>query len=124
MRFLLIAPIMAMAGCATYVANIPASYVSPLVYDNLSCRQIEAEAERLASETAQATGLQQANAARDEALTAVGLLVMWPALLMTSGDGTNAAEVASLKGQMVAIEQASFDKGCNIQFGASVPRAG
>ena len=46
----------------------------------------------------------------------VGLVVFWPALLFTQGDGAQAAEVARLKGEMQAIEDASRRRGCGITF--------
>jgi hypothetical protein len=41
--------------------------------------------------------------------------VFWPAAFFVQGDKQNAAELA-MKGQMVAIEQASIARKCNIQF--------
>ena len=38
-------------------------------------------------------------------------------------DSQNAAELANIKGQMVAIEQASTAKKCNIQFQNKPPGA-
>ena len=49
-------------------------------------------------------------------MATVGIVVFWPTLLFTSGDGAQAAEVAHLKGEMQAIETASRQKGCNIKF--------
>ena len=48
--------------------------------------------------------------------TTVGLVLFWPVLLFNEGDGQTAAELASLKGQMKAIEQASLKNNCAIQF--------
>jgi len=45
--------------------------------------------------------------------------VFWPALLVmpaVSGNDAQTAELASLKGQMIAIEQASIRKRCGIDF--------
>lgn len=46
----------------------------------------------------------------------VGLIIFWPALLFTKGNDENTAELARLKGQMDAIEQASIQKRCGITF--------
>jgi hypothetical protein len=43
-------------------------------------------------------------------------VVFWPAAFFVGGDKQTAAELANMKGQMVAIEQASIAKKCNIQF--------
>jgi hypothetical protein len=62
-------------------------------------------------------GEQNDKASRDVAITAVGAVVFWPALLMTNGKGgATELEVARLKGDMDAIEQASTQKNCGIQF--------
>jgi hypothetical protein len=42
--------------------------------------------------------------------------VFWPALFLIGGDKQGAAELARLKGEMDAIEQASIRKRCGIQF--------
>jgi hypothetical protein len=39
-----------------------------------------------------------------------------------SGDGNTAAELARLKGQMQALEQASVQKNCGIQFRQAPPQ--
>ena len=52
-------------------------------------------------------------------LTAV--VIFWPAAFLVGGDKQTAAELAQIKGQMVAIEQASISKKCNIQFQGKSP---
>jgi hypothetical protein len=44
-----------------------------------------------------------------------------PAAFLVGGDGPMTAELAQLKGQMVAIEQASIQKKCGIQFQQAQP---
>ena len=51
----------------------------------------------------------------------VGLIVFWPAMLMTKGNDENTAELARLKGQMDAIEQVSIQKKCGISFQRETP---
>jgi hypothetical protein len=46
----------------------------------------------------------------------VAVVVFWPAAFFVGGERQVAAELANLKGQMVAIEQVSIQKKCNIQF--------
>ncbi len=46
----------------------------------------------------------------------VGVVLFWPALFLVGGDKGNAAQIANLKGQMQAIEQANIAKKCGIQF--------
>jgi hypothetical protein len=66
------------------------------LYQNYTCQQLEQEALTVSARAV------QASAAQDNAL-----------LL---GGGNTAIELASLKGQLVAIEQASIQKNCGIQF--------
>jgi hypothetical protein len=60
--------------------------------------------------------LQAQNATGDAIATGVALVVFWPAAFLVRGNGTNAQEVAQLKGDMDAIEQANIGKRCGIQF--------
>jgi len=52
----------------------------------------------------------------------VGLVLFWPSLFFIKGDGTTAAEVGRLKGEMEAIEQASVKRNCGIQFMKEPPQ--
>jgi hypothetical protein len=54
-------------------------------------------------------------------VTAAATVVFWPAAFFVGGDKQTAAELANMKGQMVAIEQASIQKKCNIQFQGKPP---
>ena len=49
-------------------------------------------------------------------LTTVGVVLFWPALFALEGNGATANELANLKGQMNAIEQAAKKKNCAISF--------
>lgn len=104
------------AGCATYSDKIAPTYVSPVMYDNLNCRQIAEEATRVSQRAAEAAGAQDSQANRDNAVTAAAIVIFWPAAFFVGGDKAQAAEVGRLKGEMVALEQASMKKSCRIQF--------
>lgn len=47
-----------LAGCASNAANIKAAYVSPMSYQQYSCQQIGAEAERLSRRASEVAGAQ------------------------------------------------------------------
>ncbi len=51
-------------------------------------------------------------------MTTIGVVLFWPSLFFIGGDKGNAAEVARLKGEMQAIEQANVSKNCGMQFKA------
>jgi hypothetical protein len=104
------------SACATYSEKITPTYVSPVIYEHLSCRQIAEEATRVAQRAAIAAGAQDSQANKDNALTAATIIIFWPAAFFIGGDRANATEVGRLKGEMDALEQVSIKKNCGIQF--------
>lgn len=103
-------------GCAEKSENISATYVSPITYQSFSCRQIGEEAQRVSSRAAELTGVQDKNAENDAVATGVALVLFWPAAFFISGDKETTAELARLKGELEALEQASIQKNCSINF--------
>lgn len=112
----LILLVVLLAGCAKNASDIAPSYVSPLQYGAYSCAELAEEARTVAARAAEAAGVQDANATHDKVTAGVGLVIFWPVLLMTRGDGETAAEVARLKGERDAIEEASIRKKCAISY--------
>ena len=104
------------SGCATNPKDIAPNYVSPVLYQNLTCEQLAQEAQRVSNAAASATGAQQSQATKDGVATGVAIVLFWPALFFIGGDKQTAAQVAQLKGEMQAIEQANISKGCGITF--------
>lgn len=104
------------AGCASKSSDITASYVSPITYQNHTCAQLGQEAQAISARAAQVSGAQDQKRTNDAIATGVAIVVFWPAAFLVGGDGPTAAELANLKGQMNAIEQASIQKKCGIQF--------
>lgn len=115
--------VLTLVGCASKPENITAAYVSPLIYQNLTCEQLGAEATRVSARAAEVTGVQSRAAGRDAVVTGVALVLFWPAAFAVGGDGQSAAELSRLKGEMDAIEQASIAKNCNIRFARPEPEA-
>lgn len=111
-----------LCGCASKAADIQASYVSPVLYQNLTCDQLSLEAQNVSRRAAAAAGVQDRKAGQDAAVATVGIIIFWPALFFTSGDGMAAAEVARLKGEMDAVQSASTAKGCGIVFAKEPPK--
>jgi hypothetical protein len=105
-----------LGGCAKDASEVGATYVSPITYQSYSCDQLGQEAQRVSAAAAQAAGVQDQRATNDKVAMGVGLVVFWPALLFTKGNDENTAELARLKGEMDAIEQASIAKHCGITF--------
>jgi hypothetical protein len=103
-------------GCASKSKDISAAYVSPTAYSGLTCEQLAVEAQTISRRAIVASGQQDRARSGDVVKTTVGVVLFWPALLFNEGDGAKAAEVASLKGQMQAIEQVAARKKCDITF--------
>jgi hypothetical protein len=103
-------------GCASKSSDITPAYVSPISYQSYTCQQLSQEAQAVSARAAQVSGAQDQKRSNDQIATGVAVVVFWPAAFLVGGDGPLAAELAQLKGQMVAIEQASVQKKCGIQF--------
>jgi hypothetical protein len=116
MRSILLFLALILAGCASKSGEIAPSYVSPVMYQNYSCAQIAQESQNVSSRAAEYAGAQDSKRTNDQIATGVAIVVFWPAAFFVGGDGNTAAELARLKGQMQALEQASVQKNCGIQF--------
>lgn len=112
-----------LAGCASSSREIQATYVSPVQYQSYTCQQLTLEAQALSTRASQISGVQDEKRTSDAVATAAAVIIFWPAAFLVRGDGQTAAELANLKGQMQAVEQASIQKKCNIQFQAPKPAA-
>ena len=100
-------------ACATPPDKISASYVSPLQYSDYSCDQIKQELLRVNRRVVEVTGSQQKHADNDAVAMGVGLVLFWPALFFLAG-GDKKDELARLKGEYDALEQAAIQKDCMI----------
>lgn len=117
MRILGIAALcVVLGGCASSSADIQAAYVSPVQYQNYTCQQLGMEAEAISQRAAVVSGAQDQKRSNDAIATTAAVIIFWPAAFLVKGDGPTAAELGQLKGQMVAVEQASNAKKCGIQF--------
>jgi len=105
-----------LAGCASSASEIHATYVSPIQYEGLTCKQISQEAQRVSRRAAELSGVQDQKATQDAVATTVGVLVLWPTLFMVEGNGQTAAELGRLKGEFETLEQVAVKKGCDLEF--------
>ena len=111
---------MVLTACAQKSEDIAGAYVSPLSYQGMNCRQIETEARRVSARVSEVSGVQDKNAANDAVATGVALVLFWPAAFFVKGNRENAGELARLKGELEALEQASNTRKCGIVFRAPV----
>src|ERR1700676_1203010 len=117
MRVIVLAALCAaLVGCASSSAAITPAYVAPVAYQGYTCQQLAQEAQAVSTRAASLSGVQDSKRTSDTVATTAAIVVFWPAAFFVGGDKQTAAELAQMKGQMVAIEQASIQKKCNIQF--------
>lgn len=105
-----------LASCASSSGDITATYVSPVVYQSYTCQQLGLEAQAVSARAAALSGAQDSQRTKDTVATTAAVIIFWPAAFLVGGDKQTAAELGQMKGQLVAIEQASIAKKCNIQF--------
>ena len=79
------------------------------------------EAQAISTRAATLSGVQDSQHTKDGWTTAAAVVIFWPAAFLVGGDKQTAAELAQMKGQMVAVEQASNAKKCGIQFQGARP---
>ncbi len=71
------------------------------------------EMQRISRRVHEVSGQQQKEADGDAAALGVGLVLFWPALFFMIGKDQE-AELARLKGEYEALEQAAIEKECNV----------
>ena len=110
-----LALIVATTGCATSTRDLAPSYASPMMYQGYDCEQIAAESRRLQISIAE-VGARVDQAAGNDAKLVGAALILWPTLFFLGGTKDKEAEYKTLKGQMVALQQASTEKRCSVLF--------
>ncbi|MDE2361532.1 MAG: hypothetical protein KGM42_02550 [Hyphomicrobiales bacterium] len=110
LRILLLAVLsLSIAGCGKKTQEVSATYVPASQYDGYLCSQLRNEAARVSRRAAEVFGDRNMKAS-------AGAVIYWPKALLTKTSGGDEAEVARLKGQMTAIQQASDARMCGIEF--------
>ena len=107
---------LATSGCATHPDDIQGYYVSPRKYQDFSCDELVVEAQALNSKIAALYGDTKTDAYTDAALMTATLVVFWPAAFFIGADAGKESQYAVLKGEFEAIEMASKNNGCDIEF--------
>ena len=106
-----IAATLALAGCATAPDQIAANYVSPVAFSGQTCGQLNAQAQQINARLATATGQQTQQANNDATMTAVALVLFWPAAFFIGGNDQGPA-IAQMRGEAEAIRTAAIARGC------------
>ncbi|MCA8933503.1 MAG: hypothetical protein KDA49_13590 [Rhodospirillaceae bacterium] len=98
-------------------------YVSPTLYRDWSCEELREEQHRIGSHAAQVADLQDDAAGADVALTAIGIVVFWPALFALAATDDHEHELARLRGEYEAIGTAMTSGHCHAtETAADTPR--
>lgn len=113
----------ALGGCASASSDITPTYVSPVQYSQYTCQQLALEAQAVSARAASLSGVQDSKRTNDALATTAAVVIFWPAAFFVGGDKQTAAELGQMKGQMVAIEQASIQKNCGMKFQTQRPPA-
>lgn len=102
------------SGCATKASDVTAVYVSPLQYANYDCSQLRAETQRLHVRVQQITGIVDEKANNTNIATAATVVLFWPAAFFVSSGASKEqqAELARLKGEQEALQQAAIQNKC------------
>jgi hypothetical protein len=104
-----------LSGCATKPSKISAAYVSPLQYKSYDCEQLGTESERVTRRGTDLNASLQKKADGDNAKVAVGMILFFPTLFFTDGDGPEVAEYSRLKGEAEALQKAVVEKKCGLK---------
>ena len=101
-----------LSGCSKNPQSASGAYVSPIFYKDYSCDQVTLEMQRVASKVSEVSGVQRSKATNDAVVTGVGVVIFWPALFFLM-DNDKEQELAQLKGELDALEQAAVQKNCH-----------
>lgn len=99
-------------ACAKHTHEITPQYVSPMQYQDYSCRQMQQEMRRLTARVQEVGGAVENEADSDDVEMGVGLVLLWPTLFFLDGDTPQASEYARLRGEFDALEKAAIEKNC------------
>jgi hypothetical protein len=106
----------ALGGCASSSQDITPAYVSPAQYQSFTCQQLALEAQSITAKANILSGAQDGQRTKDTWATGATVVVVWPASFFVGGDKQASGEFAQMKGQLIAVEQASSAKKCGIRF--------
>lgn len=104
-----------LAGCASHPDKIQTAYVSPMKYQEYSCKQIALEMDYVGQRTTTLYQKLKNKRTADNWQMGAGMVLFWPALFaLEGGDGPEAAHYAQLKGEFEALRETSVQKECGV----------
>jgi hypothetical protein len=118
-KLIAIALAAAVVGCSTASRDIMPAYVSPAIYSNYDCDQLRLELIRVSVEVNSMSGKLDKNKENDTMTTTAGIILFWPALFFLGGTKEQEARYAQLKGEYIALEQATIQRKCGFLSGGA-----
>jgi hypothetical protein len=97
------------------LAETRSTYVPPFSYSKYDCPQLVQEARALSARSATLVGLQPTHSITDTRDNK-SAVIPWPRAFSGTDDTNVADKLALMRGQMLAIEEASVQRQCSIQF--------
>lgn len=104
-----------LSGCAASSLDIHRQFVAPETYRDLSCQQIGAEGERVVRRAAEISGVEYASEGGSGWLNMQPIVVSWPTPWLAAQE-EEITELSRLKGEFDALEEASRQKRCSLNF--------
>ena len=120
MKTALLSACMVAGGCASHPDDIGAQAVSPALYRDYACDELQEEKSFVDGRLTELYTSLQSESRKDTAQVAAGVagIVVWPLLFsfaaLEGGDGAEAVEYSRLRGRSEAIRQALIRKKCQL----------
>ncbi|WP_201352306.1 hypothetical protein [Hydrogenimonas urashimensis] len=99
------------SGCAKKSTEVQAAYVPKSKYIDKECKLLENDMENVSYRLADVTKSQDSAHNRDVAMAVVGTVLFWPAYFVLFA-GDSEAQLAKLKGEFEAIDEAMVYNHC------------
>lgn len=99
------------SACARQPTAIAPADVSPGAYSELGCKALATELYSAETKLGQLSAAQSAEASKDAAWVAGGVLFL-PVALVAAGGADHSGEIATLKGQQNALKAQMVSQGC------------
>ena len=95
-------------------SEVAASYVPTSKYEDMSCRNLRVEGERLRASLGNLEASVDKAYKQDKNMEAVTWILFWPAVFAMDGNDAEAKQLADAKGEAEAIRAAQLSKGCKL----------
>jgi DNA repair exonuclease SbcCD ATPase subunit len=112
-----VALVATLSACASNPDSLSTAYVSPVKYEAYSCDQLSSEMTAINQRSLELYRSLKKKRSGDNWQTGIGLILFFPSLFfLEGGDGPEAAEFSSLKGEFEALKEVNIQKSCNLNI--------